>query len=72
LAISRSLYSTPTVPFVGLTSTHGNHWSVGLESMSVGPVHVPPPFTDVIRKTSVFVTGVAESCTPLRLSEKTR
>src|SRR5580765_5765162 len=63
---------TPSVPFVGFTSTHGNHWSVGLESTWVSPDHVVPPFPDVSRKTSVLVTGFAESCVPFRLSEKTR
>src|SRR5262245_9702643 len=68
---SRSLYTTPTVPVVGSTSTQGNHWSVALGSTSVGPLHDTPPLSEVIRNTSVFVTGVALSWVPLRLSEKT-
>ncbi len=60
------------MPFVGLTSTHGNHWSVGLASTWVGPVQLVPPFVDVIRNTSVLVMGLSLSCVPLRLSEKAR
>jgi len=41
------------------------------ESTSIGSLQVPPPFDETTRKTSVFVTGLAESCTPFRLSLKT-
>src|SRR5574341_2372178 len=60
------------LPFIGLTSTQGNHWSPAAESTSVGPLQEAPPSDETMRKTSVFVTGLAESCTPLRLSLKTR
>ena len=57
----------PDLPFVGFTSTQRNHWTPVPESTSIGSLQVPPPFDETTRKTSVFVTGLAESCTPFRL-----
>jgi len=62
----------PICPVVGSTSTHGNHWSPAPESTCIGPLHEVPPFDDTIWKTSVFVTGLAESWIPFRLWLKTR
>jgi len=68
----RSWYRIPMLPFAGLTSTHGNHWSPPPASTRDGDDHEPPPFDELIRNTLVFVVGLAKSCPPFRLSANTR
>ena len=64
------------MPLLGSTSTHGNHWSFPAPESAaftrVGELQLEPPSVDVTRNTSVFVTGLATSCTPLRLSKNTK